>query len=87
MTEQHDELQCEVDRLEYNFVKRIGRLYMADGDRCDMSACVQMFMAIDRHVKRIETFSGAEQDTMYGPSGPRGEWVSYRPSEWVLEVA
>jgi len=58
MSEQHDDLQCEVDRLLYDFNKRTGRLYMPKGDRCDMHACVQMFMAIDRHVKRIETFSG-----------------------------
>jgi len=81
MSEQHDELQCEVDRLEYDFVKCTGRLYMADGDCCDMSACVQLFMAIDRHVKRIETFSGDEPDTMYGR--PVDAWISYRADRWA----
>ena len=75
MPKQHDGLQCELERLDYDFTSRIGRLYMVDGDCCDMSACIEMFAAIDRDVSRIETFSGTEADTCYAK--PLGKWVAY----------
>ena len=62
MSEQSGTLGCEVDRLEYDFNKRIGRLFMPKDNCCDMSGCVAMFERIDPHVKRIETFAAGKPD-------------------------
>lgn len=79
MSEQSGTLGCEVDRLEYDFNKRIGRLFMPKDNCCDMSGCVAMFERIDPHVKRIETFAAGKPDTMYGrPNG----WVAYASGQW-----
>jgi hypothetical protein len=73
MSEHHDALQCEVERLEYSFAKRIGRLPMAPGNCCDMT--------IDRHAHRIETFAGGRPDTAY--MKPHCRWIAYDPAQWA----
>ena len=61
----HRELQCEPISVHYDFVARIGRLNMADGDCCDMTGCISFFKRMDQDVRRIETFSANRADTVY----------------------
>ena len=73
---QRDDMQCDVDKITYDFEKRAGVLFMKDGDCCDMKGCVLFFSSIDPNVQKIETFSGPELDTSYVRS-PAG-WTSIR---------
>jgi len=58
-------LGADVTGIEYSFVSHAGRLYMAPGDCCDMTDCINYFRRIDPEVERIRTFSGIEDDTTY----------------------
>jgi hypothetical protein len=69
------DLQCEVHGLEYDFVARLGRIYMAEGDCCDMTACIALFKRIDPGVRTIQTFSGGVDDTVYRLID--GAWQSF----------
>ena len=61
----HTEMQCSVLSMAYNFTTRTGKLFMVEGDCCDMSACIEFFMRIDPLVLQIRTFSGGKKDTAY----------------------
>jgi hypothetical protein len=47
--------------LHYDFLSQTGALIMADGECCDMQACIALFAAIDPGVGVIVTFSRARQ--------------------------
>jgi hypothetical protein len=67
-------LGCYVNRLQYDFNTRKGQLFMGPKNCCDASGCIELFKAIDPEVKEIETFEGANADTVYLLRG--GEWCS-----------
>lgn len=67
-----DDLQCDVVSAAYDFGTKLGRLWMVEGDCCDMDGCIAFFKSIDPHVNRIETYSGNTADTVY----------MLRSSEW-----
>jgi hypothetical protein len=58
-----------VESLTYNFVRHIGQLYLPEGCCCDMDGCIELFQKIDKNVRRIDTFSGMESDTIYIRNG------------------
>lgn len=61
----HDGLMCRVRRLEYDFETRRGALFLPPCNCTDMGGCIALFRRVDRHVKRIETWAGTDQDTTY----------------------
>jgi hypothetical protein len=77
---------CEVRSIAYDFDRRLGRLYMAEGNCCDMSGCIGFFVGVDPAVRHIETFAGDMPDTVYVrdgdlPAGHRLEWTAMLPEE------
>lgn len=60
-----DIFRTSVDRLSYDYVKRLGSLHMPADCSCDMSSCVALFSVIDPDVRRIETYAGSDIDTIY----------------------
>ncbi|SEP45341.1 hypothetical protein SAMN02990966_06494 [Rhodospirillales bacterium URHD0017] len=79
------EIMCDVRGIAYDFERRIGRLYMAEDNCCDMSGCIEFFSGIDPDVRRIETFAGEVPDTVYirdrdVPRGHRVEWTARLPA-------
>jgi hypothetical protein len=66
---------CAVLKLDYDFQLRAGRLFMEDGDCCDMTGCINEFKKIDNGVKSIATFSGDRRDTTYVLIGE--EWEAF----------
>lgn len=75
---QHDELQCDVRAVRYDFDKKVGELFMDDGDCCDFTGCIDLFLRIDPAVKRINTFSGEAEDTIYVRDRD-GKWAASMP--------
>jgi len=71
----HADLMCEPVKVEYDFVKRRGFLYMADGDCCDMTGCILLFSRMDQDVERIDTISGDKPSTSYVLSN--GNWRAF----------
>jgi hypothetical protein len=69
-------LVCHVHRIVYHYGKRVGILEMSEGDCCDMTACLDLFLGIDLEVERIHTYSGEKPDTMYCKRD--GEWQSVK---------
>jgi hypothetical protein len=66
-------LMCNVVSLGYYAKGRIGTLYLAEGDCCDMRGCIELFEGIDPEVMLIQTYSGGVRDTRYRRTG--GGWV------------
>lgn len=70
------DLGCKPLQLAYNWEASGGTLILADGDCCDMQACIDLFFAIDPAVYTIQTYSGTKADARYWRDG--GEWkVAY----------
>jgi hypothetical protein len=67
-----------VDHLEYDFRIKVGYLYMAPVNNCNMTGCVALFKDIDPTVKMIATFAGDRPDTLYLLRGV--EWEALLPS-------
>jgi hypothetical protein len=63
--ELHTGLMCHALALHYDFDKQAGRLWMPEGECCDMAGCIDAFKKIDEGVKSIATFSGDRTDTTY----------------------
>ena len=72
-----ERLQCSVVSLAYDFGTHKGRLYLQDGDCCDMEGCLELFEAIDPTVTAITTYSGDQEDTLYRKHGT--EWQAILP--------
>jgi hypothetical protein len=66
-------LGTSVEGMEYNYVSRTGRLYMARGCCCDMQDCINFFRRLDPDVQVIRTIAGIEDDTRYCRL-PDGRW-------------
>jgi hypothetical protein len=78
----NDETQCYVERLEYDFERRAGKLFMGENSCTDMRGCTRLFTRIDPGVELIETFAdppNARRDTTYRRIA--GKWYAYLPSE------
>jgi hypothetical protein len=73
-----ERLMCHVVSLAYDFRSHTGKVYLADGECCDMSGCVALFERIDPKVTAVETFSGDRADTVYRKAGK--EWNAITPS-------
>jgi hypothetical protein len=58
-------LMCRVHSLAYYARGRIGTLYLADGDCCDMAGWIALFESIAPEVEVIQTYSGRRPDTRY----------------------
>ncbi len=71
------QLVCWPEKLEYDFVAHVGTLRLIAGGCCDMDGCIQLFETLDPEVRRINTYSGAEADTIYRKH--QTEWKSYDP--------
>jgi hypothetical protein len=71
----HADLQCYVDKLEYDFRARTGGLY-ADG-YTDMDGCIRLFQHIDPNVRLIRTFVRLDADTIYKMTSA-GTWEAAR---------
>ncbi len=67
-----DRLICNVVSLGYDFHTHTGKLYLREGDNCDMRGCVALFEGIDPNVTAINTYSGDQADMMYHKEGK--EW-------------
>jgi hypothetical protein len=75
MTERHHpEMQAHVVSIEYDWVSRIGKVHVVDGDCTDMCGCISVFEAIDPQVFWIAVFSGGDLDIVYAFRG--GCWGS-----------
>jgi len=75
--EWNDNLMCEVERMEVDYLNKTGRLWMPALQCCDMSGCIRWFHSIDDRVHKIETFSGGAPDTKYKRAGD--EWQARHP--------
>lgn len=79
------DLGCVVEGVTYNPTSRSGTLTMRAGDSCDMEACIDRFKLLAKvfggadDVRRIQTFSGEEPDTLY-TSDDGEHWTAY-PTE------
>lgn len=77
----HEEAQCYVQRVTYDFKERRGVLLMGDGSCTDMSGCIRVFERIDPDVQRIDTYAGPVPDTVYRRHSERfGGWRAYPPA-------
>jgi hypothetical protein len=74
-----ERLMCDVISLGYDFHSRTGRLYMAHGNCCDMTGCVELFEAIDSEAEAIHTYSGDKADTAYRREGKKWKALSGKP--------
>ena len=72
------ELQCDVLKLQYDFIMLEGTLDMPEGNCCDMRGCIDLFKKIDPRVSRISTFAGGVQDTAYRLNAD-GRWIARAP--------
>jgi hypothetical protein len=61
----NEQLQCEVDGVEYDFRKRAGIVRMPWGNCTDMDGCIRLFEAIDEDVRTIQTIEAGGLDTRY----------------------
>jgi hypothetical protein len=80
----NEETQCYVERLEYDFEHRAGKLFMGENSCTDMSGCIRLFSRIDPMVELIETFaspSHPRRDTAYRRRN--GKWQAGLPAKAV----
>jgi hypothetical protein len=67
------DLHSNVERLEYDFLAREGRLQLPTGCCVSMGPAIDLFRRLDPEVKLIRTFAGPVPDTLYRRHG-RTEW-------------
>jgi hypothetical protein len=70
------DVQCVVEKLEYDFDAKIGVLQLGEHDCTDMSGCIALFKKIDPDVVEIRTFAAKRKDTSYHFDGQ--QWRSVR---------
>ena len=76
----HNELQCYVRSVSYDFNEKRGVAYLDEGSCTDMSGCIAFFERIDPEVLNIMTVADKKDDTLY--TRRNGEWTALfrRPS-------
>ena len=80
-TRYHEDTQCYVQRVSYDFKERRGILLMGDGSCTDMAGCIRVFERIDPEVQRIDTYAGEVPDTVYRRHSQKfGGWRAYLPA-------
>ena len=72
-------LGCPVQQIHYDFVTHIGQAVLLEGHCTDMRSVIRYFCAIDPHVQRILTVSGAQLDTCYVRHGET--WQARQPRQ------
>jgi len=84
----HPTLKCFVGRVDYNFAKRVGLLFMGPGSCTDMQGAINLFVALDPNVRLIGTYQeqtdGWALDTLYSRRRG-GQWRATQPT--VAEAA
>lgn len=70
----HNELQCYVRSISYDFNERSGIAYLDDGSCTDMLGCIEFFERIDSEVVNIMTLADKKDDTLY--TKRNGKWVA-----------
>lgn len=71
------QLQTSVERLEYDFNTKIGRVFMPCDCCTDMRGAIKLFKAIDPEVLRIETWAGTDRDAFYSRPSRESEWRAH----------
>lgn len=71
----HETLMCGAIKLEYDFVRHTGHLWMEDDNCTDMAGAIKIFTAIDSDAVLIITYAGDRKDTLYRKQN--GEWNAY----------
>jgi hypothetical protein len=61
----HTNLMCGIEHLSYDFVGKVAVLRLPEGHCVDMDGAIKFVKRIDPQVRRIETWSGSEVDTLY----------------------
>lgn len=75
MTKQKLNLWCNVVRMEIDFKKKSGKLYVEEYECPDMTAAIRFFKNVLPTIKTIETYSGNVADTIYILS--KGNWEAF----------
>lgn len=70
----HNELQCYVRLINYDFNQKLGVAYLDSGSCTDMIGCISFFERIDPEVVSIMTIDGEKDDTLYTKRD--GEWIA-----------
>lgn len=72
-----DHYGCTVLRVEYDFQRHGGALYVPEGETPDANACVELFQAIDGGVCGFKVISGDTPDMAYlrVSSAPGVRWL------------
>jgi hypothetical protein len=77
----HPGLMCGVLRVDYDFLKREGRLFVPTLDCTDQRGAISFFMVVDPDVRRILVlWEDNEIDTVY-EKRRNGTWIGYGPNE------
>jgi hypothetical protein len=59
------DLMCPVERIEYEAGNRLGKLYLPESCSANAEGIIRLFRDIDKQVKRVLVFSGAELEFIY----------------------
>lgn len=70
----HNELQCYVRSIQYDFKEKLGVAFLDAGSCTDMLGCISFFERIDSAVISIMTIDGHKDDTLYTKRD--GEWIA-----------
>ena len=73
-----ESLNCGVISLDYNFMSKEMKLYLASGNFCNMAGTIAMATAIDKDIIKIQTFIDGVLDMCYLLNG---EWSSILPNK------
>lgn len=57
-------MRCYVHRVEYDFARKHGVIWVDKNDFPHKESVVAFFKAIDKSVKRVDTFHGDRRDTL-----------------------
>lgn len=68
----HNDFQCFVRGITYDFESHVGLVHMADGSCTDQDGTIDFFKHIDSAVVTIRTFAGDKPDTIYFVQN--GDW-------------
>lgn len=73
----HPKLKAEVNKMSYDFTRRVGFIHMAPYSCTDMTGATAIFEAIDPRVLMIVTFAGEKLDTTYVKAGQNKERMTW----------
>ncbi|MFK4823773.1 hypothetical protein ACI0FM_03085 [Paenochrobactrum sp. BZR 588] len=68
----HDDFQCCVISVSYDFTTKLGTAVLHEGHCADMVGSIRFFHNLDETVERIVTIGGGARDTLYLKQD--GEW-------------